>query len=732
MRYGSSADAPTHLGSKDLGLPPEWLPEDGTPEIVTSAKRELGARAALESPPTHLSFAHREPRSTPQPQRVVRPDAARPYVEPRSTPHVQERLYVEPRSTPQSHRAVQPDAPLFVEPPRGGYPRVATERSESPVSVPSVPVRRAAVPTPAPASRDKSPSRDRSVAAPAPRDKSVAAPAPRDESVAAPAPRDKSVAAPREKSVAAPAPSRDRSVAVPPPAALPVATALPKRDDKSRSSRSSSSSSSSGQQPTPQAPAQQQRAGSQPQMPPGINAIDPLAVAVPPELGATIYGWVRRLALQADLAGADRVLRDALLDLTSSLSCSIVYPGQDGLWSLGADDEIPRDAQPLIAVATARRAVVSSHTAVIPIVTTSETVAVITLTRNPRNPAYHPVEQIAMIALARESASIMHHLAVAHIQRAKEINADKGGLYRGEALEAHRSRGNEGVPVNLTPAWVKRTYPILCLSLLIGVAISIFISVPTYSSGQGMVILQGTTVTAPAPGTVDQVYVQQGDSVKKGQILIRLHAANEEAELAQALTEYNNIQIQYLFDQTDEQMKKSLSTAYARVERLQAAVDTRVVRARKDGVVSDRRIQLGQALQAGDHILTLVDPGTEPEVVAFLPGKDRPRLRVGQQLQVELGGYKKIRELATITSIGNEIVGGNEAARFLGAQQQDTFKLQGGSFVIVKARLPSRTFKTEHRTFFYYHGMPAVTEVKIQSKPFLITLLPALEKYLPE
>lgn len=468
------------------------------------------------------------------------------------------------------------------------------------------------------------------------------------------------------------------------------------------------------------------------QAPGGINAIDPMAVPVPPELGAPIYGWVRRLALQADLEGADRVLRDALLDLTSSLAVTIVYPGPDGLWSLGADEEIPRDAQPLIAVAQARRAVVSSHTAIIPVVTTTETVAVITLTRNPRNPAYHPIEQIAMIALARESAAILHHLAVQHLQKAAEIQADKGGLYRGEALEAHRSRGSEGVPINLTPGWVKKTYPMLVIALLIAVVIASLITVPTYSTGQGMVVLQGTTVTSPAIGTVDQVLVQQGDEVKKGQILLRMHSANEEAELALAKSELENSMIQYLFDQTDEQTKKALANAASRVDRAQAAVEARVVRARRDGVVSDRRIQVGQALSTGDHILTIVDPSTEPEIVAFLPGKDRPRLRVGQKLQIELVGYKKAREEAIIYSVGNEVVGGNEAARMLGSQQNDSMKLQGGSFVIVKARLPSRTFKTEQRTYHYFHGMQATTEVRVQNKRFFVTLLPALEKYFPD
>ena len=50
----------------------------------------------------------------------------------------------------------------------------------------------------------------------------------------------------------------------------------------------------------------------------------------------------------------------------------------------------------------------------------------------------------------------------------------------------------------------------------------------------------------------------------------------------------------------------------------------------------------------------------------------------------------------------------------------------------IRAKLPGKSFKTQHRTFWYHHGMQAKTEVKIQSKPFLVTLLPALEKYLPD
>lgn len=500
----------------------------------------------------------------------------------------------------------------------------------------------------------------------------------------------------------------------------PAAQAQAQAEAQAQAQAAAEAQAAAGQVPAAQA------------LPNGMGAIDPMQVPVPPELAGPIYGWIRRLALQADLSGADRVLRDALADMTSSLTVSIVYPGEEGLWSLGGDDEIPRDPQPIIAVGRARRAIIGSHTALVPILTASEVVAVVVLTRNPRNPAYHPLEQMAAIALAREAAAILHHLAVQHLQTAAEINADKGSLYRGEALEAHRTRGQEGQVVNLSPTWVRRTYPILIVTILVGLVASILLTVPTYSSGTGVVVFDGTPITAPIGGSVEQVYVSARQAVKKGQILLKLNNAAETAELTAAVSDYENATMQYLYDSQDEATKKSLASALTRVERAKASAETRLVRAVKDGVVGDLRIRQGSALNAGDTALTLVQPNTEPEITAFLPGKDRPRLRVGMALQVDIVGFTKARESATITSISTEIVAGEEiAARVLGPGLAGAFRsLHGGNWVIVKAKLPSRTFVADKRTHYYHHGLTAKTEVKIQSKPFLVTLLPALDKYI--
>lgn len=467
----------------------------------------------------------------------------------------------------------------------------------------------------------------------------------------------------------------------------------------------------------------------------GAGAIDPLAVPTPPELAGVIYGHVRRIALQADLAGADRVLRDALAELTSSLSCAIVYPGEDGLWTLGDDDEVPRDHQRLVAVATARRAMISNHVAIIPVATTTETVAVITLTRNARQPGFQPLDHVAMVALAREAAPILHHLAVQHLQRASEIQADKGSLYRGEALEAHRTRGQEGELVQLSPTWVRRAYPILVVAMLAAVGFAIFIRVPTYSTGTAVVMFEGSTsVTATASGTVDQVFVRDNQPVKKGDPLVRMNSPDEAAQLAMSETEWRDTQVQFLFEQSDEQVRKTLAQAATNRDHALARVEARTIRAPRDGVVTNLHVKEGTALQLGSYVLQITDENSEIEVLGFLPSKDSPRIRATMGLQLELEGYTKARVIGAITHVQPDAVSAGEAAK-LGSEmlaESIAKDLTSGTWITVRARLPSRTFQAERNTYHYHHGMRAKVEVKVQSKPFLATLLPAVEKYLPD
>ena len=481
------------------------------------------------------------------------------------------------------------------------------------------------------------------------------------------------------------------------------------------------------------APAAAPVAEPAPSLPAAAGTFDPMQIAVPPELAGPIYSWIRRLALQADLAGADRVIRDAILDTSSSLSCSVIYPGQDGLWTLGGDDEMPADSTPLVAVAQARRAVIASHMALIPVLTSTETVAVIVVHRNPRNPGYHPVEQIAMIALARESAAILHHLAVAHLQKQREVQLDAKSLYRGEALEAHRSRGTEGDVVNLSPMWVRRAYPLLCGTLVVALVFSIFVHVNTYSTGRGMIVYAGEMMTSPGQGTVKRIRIEPGTQVKVGTILVELDTQSEQIELADARKDYDNAQVAFLWDMNDEQIKKTLAASAARVEKAASVIATKTIRSRVAGVVGELKIKVGQLVQPGSPIALVNPPDSAPEVIVFLPSTDRPRLKPNMTLQVAVDGFKKTREMVTITSMSTEGIGGADIGRVLGDSLAESMKIgqEGGQFIVVRARMPE-TFRVNNRTYRYHHGMSVKAEVIMARKPFLADLLPALEKYLPD
>jgi hypothetical protein len=48
--------------------------------------------------------------------------------------------------------------------------------------------------------------------------------------------------------------------------------------------------------------------------------------------------------------------------------------------------------------------------------------------------------------------------------------------------------------------------------------------------------------------------------------------------------------------------------------------------------------------------------------------------------------------------------------------------------VIVRARLPARTFVSDGHRYHFHDGMVGAGEVEVESRPFLVTLVPSLEK----
>ncbi|HEY1814422.1 MAG TPA: HlyD family efflux transporter periplasmic adaptor subunit [Kofleriaceae bacterium] len=486
-------------------------------------------------------------------------------------------------------------------------------------------------------------------------------------------------------------------------------------------------------QPQPQRPSTPELPGGGApfvQFPNGGAAFDPLALPLPPELAPQVFGWLRRLALQADLAGADRLLRDALAELTSALSVIIIYAGPDGFYTLGPDEEVPKDPNPVIAVGKARRALVSTHTALVPIVNAAETIAVIQLMRNPRQPAFGPAEYIAMAAIGRESTSVMHHLVVEHLTHKTELARDKGSLYRPEALEHHRKRGTEGVAADLSPRWVRSAYPMLLISVVTAIAFAFFVKIPTYSTGQGIIEYEGDRVIAPAPGNIVEVLVSPEDLVKKGAAIAKLSAGEQEAELHRADTEDQIAIASYLFDSNDEQVRKGLAAAHVARRRAQEALDQRTIRSPRDGMVKELFAQKGNTVGLGDSIAVVSDPDAKPFVWAMMPGNDISRLEpmMHKNAQIELAGYQKTREHGTITKIAKSAIGAGQVRKGLGGAFEGTLATdqKALTYTEVHIDLPSADFHYHGKTLHFTAGQMVKVEIKLEEKRFLFKLLPDL------
>jgi membrane fusion protein, multidrug efflux system len=463
----------------------------------------------------------------------------------------------------------------------------------------------------------------------------------------------------------------------------------------------------------------------------GGAAFDPNMVPLPQELGPAVYGWVRRLALQADLASADRLLRDAVADLTSSLNVVIIYAGPDGFYSLGPDGELPKDTQPVVAVGKARRALVGPHSGLIPIATATETIAVIQLIRNTRQPVFTTADHITMAAIARECAAVLHHLVVQHLQGQVEHAADKKSLYRPEALDHHRKKGSEGVITELSPKWIRRAYPMLIGAIIIAMIFGIVIRVPTYSTGFGIVHYPGTPVVTLSQGNIERLFVEPGTIVTTGQIVAKLSSPKEDADYEQFLADAENARQQYLFDDQDEQARKSVKTASIALAHAKAAVDQRYIKSSADGRVSDIHGSEGEPVSAGFALMSIIKPGTMPEELAYLPATDRPRIKGDMKLQVGIDGFSKKRPKLEIINISNDAVGAGDIRRQFGQTIADTLKLpnDGASYIVVRGRFDTDTFMIGKREFQLHEGMPTKAEIQIESKPFFASIFPVFEKY---
>jgi biotin carboxyl carrier protein len=308
------------------------------------------------------------------------------------------------------------------------------------------------------------------------------------------------------------------------------------------------------------------------------------------------------------------------------------------------------------------------------------------------------------------------------------MNERSAELFRAEALRHHQAGYQGGGDIlRLSPEWIPAAYWLLLVVIGAAAAYATFGTMTEYASGPAVVRVEGrTSVTAPTASTVAAVNVQPGQRVAAGGTLVTLYLADRAAELERLNREFDLQMVKFLRDPADQAARASLTTLRAERQLARSRLEEQSLKAPHAGIVSDIRIRPGQHLTPGDPVLSLVGDDTRWVVVAMLPGHARPLLQAGTELRLELTGYKYAYRDVVVQSVGDEIVGPAEVRQYLGQEIADAVPIAGPA-VLVKAQLPSNTFRADGRSLSYYEGMLGTVDAQLRRQPMILSIIPALK-----
>ncbi|HXY52023.1 MAG TPA: efflux RND transporter periplasmic adaptor subunit [Terriglobales bacterium] len=179
--------------------------------------------------------------------------------------------------------------------------------------------------------------------------------------------------------------------------------------------------------------------------------------------------------------------------------------------------------------------------------------------------------------------------------------------------------------------------------------------------------IQGVTVSADLPGTVDKIHFESGQWVHEGEVLVDLDTRQERAQLANLEAQRDLARINYGraqqlvndgviarsdYDNAAAQQKAT----EAQVGDIRAAIARKTIRAPFSGVLGIRQVNLGQYLAAGQTIVSL--QSLNPIYVNFgVPQQETPKVALGRSLRVtntDLPGAAFNGRVTALDSVVNE------------------------------------------------------------------------------
>jgi membrane fusion protein (multidrug efflux system) len=211
------------------------------------------------------------------------------------------------------------------------------------------------------------------------------------------------------------------------------------------------------------------------------------------------------------------------------------------------------------------------------------------------------------------------------------------------------------------------------------------------------VAVQGVTVSADLPGTVDRILFESGQSVHAGDVLAVFDTRQEQAQLAALEAQRDLARVTFerlqglLNEHVISQAEFDRATAEvrqtdARVGEVRAVMERKKIRAPFSGILGLRQVNLGQYLAGGGELVTL--QSLNPIRANFgVPQQAASQISVGRAVRITTDDGSGLQWNGRVTAIDSKV---DEATRNI--QIQATLanpdgKLRPGMFVQAEVAL---------------------------------------------
>lgn len=228
--------------------------------------------------------------------------------------------------------------------------------------------------------------------------------------------------------------------------------------------------------------------------------------------------------------------------------------------------------------------------------------------------------------------------------------------------------------------------------------------------------IQDVAIASEVPGKVASINFNSGAAVAEGDVLVRLDAADERAQLDALradlrLARLENDRVvklrgtaafsQALLDRTQTQM----ASLQAQVQRLEVLLQRKELRAPFDGVLGIRQVSLGDFVASGESMVRL--QSLDPIYVDFtVPERHRGAVRPGQPLELTVAAWPDDVFNGELLVVSPDVNLRSRTLQLRGRLDNADGRLQPGMFATVQLILgdeePVLTLPRTAISFFAY------------------------------